>query len=215
MIPNLNGIKAKVNEIYAAVEDKVRDEIDADRNEQAPVRRVILAYSGAAAAVAANPLPFAEFAMLTPVHVAMVLHIGHRLGHPITVDRAGEVFKRIVAAVGLSAAVRFTAGALLKVGLPFVGGLLRAPVAFAFTYGLGRVAEDYFISVNQGFNFDAKTARAVFEQAVREGRVAGAYADLLETKPAAKKSEPKTAAKKPARPRATKGGKKSQGPSRV
>ncbi len=195
---NLDTLNEKVKKIFeavektvASIEDIVRGEIDADRNQQAPVRRVILAYSGAAAATSANPIPFSSFALLTPIHVAMVLHVGKRMGQEISVENAGEVFKEIMGAVGLSIAARVATGSLLKIGLPIIGGVLRTPVVFALTYGLGRVAEDYFQRKQDGLDFDVKAARRVFEEAVKEGRVEGAYADAVN-----KEEKKKTAAKK-------------------
>lgn len=212
-----DGIKAKAREMYDSIERAVRDEIDDERNEQAPIRRIIMAYSAAAAGASINPLPLSGLALVTPIHVALVLHVGKRLGHPLTIENAGEVFKELVGAVGLSIASRLTTGALLKIGLPLIGGLLRAPVVFALTYGLGRVAEDYFLRREKGLTFDKRTAREVFAKGVAEGRVEGAYADYIKrdakrknpaSQPAAK--EPvKKPAKKPVKKPAKKPAKKS------
>jgi uncharacterized protein (DUF697 family) len=200
---NIESIKAKFNELYNSVEQKVRDEIDDERNPQAAVRRVILAYSGAAAAVNLSPIPFTEVTLLTPLHAAMVLHIGKRLGQAVSLENAGQVFKEIIGAVGLSVAARLTTTVLLKVGLPVVGGYLRAPAIFAMTYGIGRVAEDYYLRRGQGLDFDAKAARELFKKAVKEGRVEGAYAraqakkeEVAAKKPRAKKPAAKKRAKK-------------------
>jgi uncharacterized protein (DUF697 family) len=202
---NWNTINAKAKSIFEAVEqsvdtveDAVRGEIEDDRNERAPVRRVILAYSGAAAAASANPIPFSSFALLTPIHVAMVLHVGKRMGQELTLENAGEILKKITGAVGLSIATRVAAGALLKIGLPGIGGMLRTPVIFGLTYGLGRVAEEYFERKAEGLDFDVAKARAIFEQAVREGRVDGGFAQGVKKKTSAKKPTKKTSAKKPA-----------------
>lgn len=209
MKSRLDNLNDKVKEIFDsvekavhAVEGIVRDEIEDGRNEQAPVRRVILAYSGGAAAASVNPIPFSSFALLTPIHVAMVLHVGQRMGHKITVDNAGQVFKEITAAVGLSIAARVATGALIKIGLPVIGGMLRTPVVFALTYGLGRVAEEYFQRRNEGLDFDVKAARELFRQAVREGRVEGGFAEDVK-----KKATPK---RKPAAEKKTTAGAKKK-----
>jgi uncharacterized protein (DUF697 family) len=195
---NLKSVRAKFNELYGSVEAVVRNEIEDDRNPQAAVRRVILAYSGAAMAANLSPIPFTETALLTPIQVAMVLHVGKRLGQDVSLENAGEIFKQIIGAVGLSVAARLATNILLKVGLPIVGGVLRAPAIFAMTYGLGRVAEDYFVRRAQGLEFDAQAARDLFKKAVKEGRVEGAHAQKAkrEKKAAAKKPTPKKRAAK-------------------
>ena len=103
---NLKSVRAKFNELYESVEAVVRNEIEDDRNPQAAVRRVILAYSGAAMAANLSPIPFTETALLTPIQVAMVLHVGKRLGQDVSLENAGEIFKQIIGAVGLSVAAR-------------------------------------------------------------------------------------------------------------
>ena len=195
MALDIGKIKEKANEVYQQVESVVRNEIDDERNPQAAVRRVILAYSGTAAAFNLNPIPFSGFAMLTPIHVAMVLHVGQRMGHDLTMENAGKIFKEILGAVGVSVAGRLVTGALLKIGLPVVGGVLRAPAVFAMTYGIGRVAEDYFQRKNDGLDFDKDKAQEVFAQAVEEGRAEGAHAEKAK-KQAKKRAKKKAATKK-------------------
>ncbi|HPQ72252.1 MAG TPA: DUF697 domain-containing protein [bacterium] len=193
----LDTIKDKVKEVYESMEGVVRNEIDDARNPHASIRRIIAAYSGAAAAVNLNPVPMSGFVMLTPLHTAMVLHVGHRMGYELSTENAWMVLKEIGGALGLSLAGRMAANVALKVGLPFVGAYLRAPAVFAMTYGVGRVAEEYFTRKNEGLDFDKATAREVFEQAVQEGRVEGAHAEHAKKKRAtAKKKTVKKAAPK-------------------
>jgi len=193
----VRDLKHRVTDLIDSIEGVVRNEIDEERNPQAKIRRVILAYSGAAAAVNVNPIPLASFVLLTPIHTAMVLHVGKRMGHELTVQNAAEIFKQILGAVGLSLAARLAANILLGVGLPIIGGYLRSPAVFALTYGLGRVAEEYFARKNEGLDFNKKEARKIFEQAIKEGRVEGAYAKAgqKKKKTATKKPTAKTAAK--------------------
>lgn len=194
---DIEQIRVKVSDLIESVEGVIRNEIDDERNPQAYVRRVIVTYSGIAAAINVTPIPFSSFVLLTPVHVAMVLHVGKRMGHELSIEKAGDVFKQIIGAVGLSVAARMATNALLKIGLPIVGGYLRSPAVFAMTYGLGRVAEEYFERRNEELDLDAKIAKEVFMEAVREGRVEGAYAEQAKSKTREKKAKAKKG-KKPA-----------------
>lgn len=193
----LENIKDKVKDVYESMEGVVRNEIDDARNPHAAIRRVIAAYSGAAAAVNLNPVPMSGFVLLTPLHTAMVLHVGQRMGYEISIENARMVLKEIAGALGLSLAGSMATNVALKVGLPFVGAYLRAPAVFAMTYGVGRVAEEYFTRKNEGLDFDKKTAQEVFNQAVREGRVEGAQAERAKKKQAA--AQKKAAKKRPAK----------------
>jgi len=66
---------------------------------------------------------------------------------------------------------------------------------FAMTYGIGRVAEDYFQRKNDGLDFDKDKAQEVFAQAVEEGRAEGAHAEKAK-KQAKKRAKKKAATKK-------------------
>lgn len=98
----------------------------------------------AAAALTIIPIPATEYVAVIPLHVAMVVGVGHLHGEELSKDSAGELILRIGATAGLSlmgSRLAITAG---KVLLPGLGGLLGAPFMYASTISIGTVARIYF-----------------------------------------------------------------------
>jgi len=185
---------SRIKEIY----QKTAADLGLEESDKpgASERRIILAYSGAALAASLNPAPLSDFLLITPLHAAMVLHLGRRLGYPINADNAGDVLDKIVGTVGLSIVSRLAVGTVLKVGLPFIGGMLRAPTNFALTYGLGRLAEEYFKKRLNEMELDPEEARRIFDAAVKEGE-----AEAAKARTAGRKKKPTPAKKKTAEPK--------------
>jgi len=128
---------------------------DAQRAAMAAAQRVVLQpkidharsaidlASKAAAAIAMNPIPFADAALLAPVQIAMVVAVTRRMG----IELSEEGWKALIAGVAgpllAMIAGRLAAGAvgnLLKM-IPGVGsvagGSLNAAVAYSLTKFLG------------------------------------------------------------------------------
>lgn len=144
-----------------------RDWAAAPRAEQDSTAREVVdicAYGGCLSAVV--PIPLADLAILLPVHSAMVMTIGHVYGRSITQTEAKRIAVELGAVAGLSFAGIAALGALKRILLPGVGGLLSIPASFALTWGLGRVAIAYFADPT----LSRDDLKRVFEEALREGR---------------------------------------------
>lgn len=100
----------------------------------------------AAAALTIVPIPGTEIVAVMPIHVGMVVGLGHIYGQEITKQSATDMVIRIGATVGLSLVGSRLATTAAKVLLPGLGGLLAAPLMFASTYAIGSVARAYFES---------------------------------------------------------------------
>src|SRR5688572_13793751 len=115
---------------------------ESERAEAAKDVVNICAYAAAATSVV--PIPLADIVLLLPVHSVMVMTVGHVYGRKIS----GAEAKRVVLELGSVAGLTFAGGAainaLRKLFLPAIGGLLAVPATFALTWGLGRVAIEYF-----------------------------------------------------------------------
>lgn len=97
----------------------------------------------AAAALTLLPLPGTEWYLVTPIHVAMVMGIGHVYGVEMNRESAMQLLVKIGATVGLSMVGRMATTAA-KVLLPGLGGVIGAPVMYASTIAIGMVARVYF-----------------------------------------------------------------------
>lgn len=121
----------------------------------------------AAAALTILPIPLSEVIAVMPIHVGMVVGIGHLYGQELTRDSATHLVLRIGATVGLSLVGSRIATTAAKVLLPGLGGLIGAPFMYASTLAIGMAARVYFESQGQVSDDDMK---AVYQAALKKAR---------------------------------------------
>ena len=113
------------------------DATEEERNES--IRNVIQVCSVAAGAVAIQPFPFVDVALITPIQIAMVQAIGRIHGHKL--DRKSVV--EILASFGASIVAQNVMLAAVKF-VPFFGWIVGVSMAYALTWAIGEVADHYF-----------------------------------------------------------------------
>ncbi len=96
------------------------------------------------AAIGVQPIPFADFPILTAIQVAMVSGIMHVSGRELGLQAAAEFFGALGANIGVGMVFREGARAAAKL-LPGWGNAISGGVAGAGTYAIGRSAIGYFI----------------------------------------------------------------------
>lgn len=96
------------------------------------------------AAIAVQPIPFADFPVLTALQFAMVSGIMHVSGRELGLKSAAEFFAALGLNIGLGLVFRETARAAVKV-VPGWGNAISGGVAAAGTYSVGRAAIGYFV----------------------------------------------------------------------
>ncbi|MEL7371573.1 MAG: DUF697 domain-containing protein [Myxococcota bacterium] len=121
----------------------------------------------AAAALTIIPLPGSEIVAVMPIHVGMVVGIGHIYGQELTKQSATDMVLRIGATVGLSLVGSRIATTAAKMLLPGLGGLLAAPFMFASTFAIGAVAQSYFESDG---NLSDEDIKSVYERAAKNAK---------------------------------------------
>jgi uncharacterized protein (DUF697 family) len=105
---------------------------------------VIKSVTAISAAVGAQPIPLADFPILTSLQAAMVAGIMHISGREMSVKLAGEFMAALGANLGLGLFLRESSRAVVKL-LPIWGNAVSGGVAAAGTYAAGRAAVAYFI----------------------------------------------------------------------
>lgn len=105
---------------------------------------VVKSISAICAAVGAQPIPLADFPILTSLQAAMVAGIMHISGREMSLKLAGEFLAALGANIGAGLALREGARAAVKL-IPLWGNAVSGAVAAAGTYGIGRAATAYFI----------------------------------------------------------------------
>lgn len=115
-------------------------------------------------AVALEPIPLADFPLLTSLQVMMVAGIIHVSGRKVGAKAAVEFLGALGVNVGAGMILREGSRALLKF-FPIVGSMASGAIAGAGTYAIGRAATAYFI---EGVSLGA--ARKVVREARKKLR---------------------------------------------
>jgi uncharacterized protein (DUF697 family) len=105
---------------------------------------LIKAVTAICATIGLQPIPFADYPILTGLQVMMVSGIMHISGRAVNVKSAGEFLAALGVNAGAGLAFREGARALLKF-LPGWGNVISGAIAGGGTYALGRAASAYFI----------------------------------------------------------------------
>ncbi|MEI6561633.1 MAG: hypothetical protein WCO68_06055 [Verrucomicrobiota bacterium] len=95
-------------------------------------------------AIGAQPIPLADFPILTSLQVAMVAGIVHATGREWGMRLARDFLAALGANLGVGFLLREGARAAVKL-LPIWGNVISGAVAGAGTYAIGRAASAYFI----------------------------------------------------------------------
>jgi uncharacterized protein (DUF697 family) len=106
--------------------------------------RLIRAVTAMSAAIGAQPIPLADFPILTTLQFMMVAGVMHISGRELSLKAAGEFIGALGMNIGVGMAFREGARAAVKF-LPGWGNAISGGVAAAGTYGIGRAAGAYFI----------------------------------------------------------------------
>lgn len=126
--------------------------------------------SFACAAVTYAPVPGADFVLVTPIQASMVMAVGRVYGRKLDMDEAKHVLLELTSVCGVSLIAQKGFATASKLLLPIVGGIvagvLSGPWAFTVTYGMGKVAMNYFSDRKA----TRESMKSVFDDAVSEGK---------------------------------------------
>jgi len=123
---------------------------------------VIKSITAICTAVGAQPIPLADFPILTSLQATMVAGIMHISGREMSAKLAGEFIAALGANVGLGLALREGARAAVKL-IPGWGSAISGAVAGAGTYSIGQAAVSYFIE-----GLSLPDARSIFRKRKKE-----------------------------------------------
>jgi uncharacterized protein (DUF697 family) len=126
------------------------------------VRELVQVCSIAAGAVAVQPIPLLDIALLAPIQIAMVQGIGRIHGHEL--DRKSVL--EILSTFGASLVTQSVIMAAAKL-VPFFGWAAALSMAYALTYAVGEVSDHYF---RTGRGVSQDSLRDMFDKAYRRAR---------------------------------------------
>ena len=119
---------------------------------------LIKAVTAICATIGVQPIPFADYPILTGLQVMMISGIMHISGRAISVKAVGEFVAALGVNAGAGLVLREGSRALLKL-VPVWGNLVSGAIAGGGTYALGRAAAGYFIE-----GVGIKDARKLFRR---------------------------------------------------
>jgi uncharacterized protein (DUF697 family) len=105
---------------------------------------VIKSVTAICAAVGTQPIPLADFPILTSLQATMVAGIMHISGREMSAKLAGEFIAALGANIGMGLVLREGSRAAAKL-VPIWGNAISGAIAGAGTYAIGRSAAAYFI----------------------------------------------------------------------
>ncbi|MDB6152054.1 MAG: hypothetical protein JWL90_507 [Chthoniobacteraceae bacterium] len=133
--------------------------LSGNRVLQSQIAQVVIKSATAiSGAVGAQPIPLADFPILTSLQAGLVAGIMHISGREMSARLAGEFIAAIGANFGAGVALREGARAAVKL-VPLWGNAISGAVAAAGTYSIGRGAQAYFIE-----GVSIKDARRLFRK---------------------------------------------------
>lgn len=145
------AIRGSVLDHVRAVRDLfVEGRLDAARQSTdralklATARSIIETSAALCTTIAFEPIPLADFPVLTSVQFTMVAGIAYISGREVSARAAAEFIGALGANVGVALVLREGTRALLKF-LPGWGNAVSGAIAGAGTYALGKAATAYFI----------------------------------------------------------------------
>lgn len=146
-----------------------RDDLSADEK----ATRVIHIFSATCAGAAAQPIPFADIFILTPIQAYMAERLAAVRGVPMSQASITEILTDLAKVIGLGMLAQQAALGLYKVGLPFLAGFTTIPLVYGLTYAIGKVLDYLVIQRAKGRKVSAAEIRDVWSKAKAEGKSKG------------------------------------------
>ncbi|HEX8309905.1 MAG TPA: hypothetical protein VF614_01225, partial [Chthoniobacteraceae bacterium] len=136
--------------------------LSGNRELQKQISQVVIKSATAiSAAIGAQPIPFADFPILTSIQASLVGSIMHISGREMSPRLAGEFMGALGANIGAGLVLREGARAAARL-VPIWGSAVSSAVAAGGTYAVGRAATAYFIE-----GMSLPDARTVFRRGRR------------------------------------------------
>lgn len=160
---------------FDELKEKIYNQLDVSdiKDKEQKVQQIILISSGLSAGAAVQPLPFADFPILTTIEAAMVMKIGDVYGFKFSLDRSGDILKELAGVIGLGWLAKNAIITGYKTIIPFAGGFFTIPLVFGACYGIGKVADYYFKCKVNNVPFDESFAKKLFKKSKEEGTKIG------------------------------------------
>jgi uncharacterized protein (DUF697 family) len=126
-----------------------------------------------------QPIPVADFFILTPIQGKMAWHIGKVKGFEVTQERARDIVLEVLGILGVSVTAQHVVVSLAKL-IPIVGAVLTMPVIYGTTWAIGNVVDYYFECLKADKKPSAQVMKDLFAEQLRVGKAKGQALDKSE-----------------------------------
>jgi uncharacterized protein (DUF697 family) len=176
-------------DVIESAKEKIRTEITNieardDLSDDEKRSKIINRFSVFCAAVAVQPVPFADIFVLMPIQAYMGERLSAIRGMPLTEKEAADLVKEISGVAGLGMVAQQIALGLYKTGLPFLAGFTTIPLVYGLTYAMGRVMDFYLEKKQRGKIMSHADIKSAWTMARAEGKEKArhAKADVIKVK---------------------------------
>jgi uncharacterized protein (DUF697 family) len=160
----IDAAKKKIEAEITSIENRT------DLSDDQKRSRIIHIFSVTCAAVAVQPIPFADIFVLTPIQAYMGVRLSAIRGMPLSDAEATGLLKEIAGIVGLGMAAQQVALGLYKVGLPFLAGFTTIPLVYALTYAIGHIMDYYLERKSKDQTVSNADLKSMWAKRRKEGK---------------------------------------------
>jgi uncharacterized protein (DUF697 family) len=161
--------KAK-NKIKQNILD-IEHRTDITNDEKAEL--IIKLFSGTCAAIAIQPIPFADFFVLTPIQAYMGARLAAIRGSNTSESEIKTILKEIASVIGLGLLAQQLAIGAYKTFIPFLGAITTIPIVFGLTYAIGKTMDSYLIKKSKGVPISKEEMKELFDEMLKKGKKEG------------------------------------------
>lgn len=134
------------------------------------------------AITAAQPIPFADIFILTPIQIVMVVYLRKVIGLTNDDQDPKEFIAYLVGVVGWGLLAQQAILGLYKTVLPFMGGLTTIPLVYIATFGLGYSAKALLEAKILGKNLSDKELKNIANKAKSNAKSDNSELNLTKAK---------------------------------
>jgi uncharacterized protein (DUF697 family) len=147
--------------------------ITKDGNIEIEVTNTIRKYSAICAAMAVQPIPFADIFILTPTQIIMGKKIASLRGYEVKDSSIEKILKEISGIIGMGVLAQQVVIGAYKTFLPFMGGITTIPVVYGLTYGIGKTMDYYIVAKINGKQINKSEVERIFKNSREFGQREG------------------------------------------
>lgn len=144
-----------------------------NEKEESSVKGTIIKYSAICAAIAIQPIPFADIFILTPIQAIMGIEIAKKYGIRVEKKQSSELIRQIIGIIGMGLIAQQLGIAAAKTFWPIVGSVATIPVVFGLTYGIGSVINEYYKSQTNNDRLTDEQIKDIYKASRNEGQNIG------------------------------------------